>query len=46
MLPVASTCVIQEMIGHANTRQMMDTYYLVLPNMQQQGAKRIDEVFG
>jgi integrase len=27
--------VVQEMLGHANIRQTMDTYSHVLPNMRQ-----------
>jgi DNA-binding XRE family transcriptional regulator len=34
--------VVQEMLGHANIRQTMDTYSHVLPNMQQQAADRMD----
>jgi integrase len=38
--------VVQEMLGHANIRQTMDTYSHVLPNMQQQAAERMDEMLG
>jgi hypothetical protein len=34
------------MIGHANTRQTMDTYSHVLPNIQQQAAERMDTMLG
>jgi hypothetical protein len=36
----------QEMIGHANIRQTMDTYSHVLPNIQQQAAERMDTMLG
>ena len=45
-LEIASTGVIQEMLGHANIRQTMDTYSHVLPTMQQQAAERMDEMLG
>jgi integrase len=38
--------VVQEMLGHANIRQTMDTYSHVLPNIQQQAAERLDEMLG
>jgi integrase len=38
--------VVQEMLGHANIRQTMDTYSHVLPNMQQQAAERMDAMLG
>ena len=38
--------VVQEILGHANIRQTMDTYSHVLPNMQQQAAERMDEMLG
>jgi integrase len=38
--------VVQEMLGHANIRQTMDTYSHVLPNMQQQAAERMDQMLG
>ena len=38
--------VVQEMLGHANIRQTMDTYSHVLPNIQQQAAERMDEMLG
>ena len=34
--------VVQEMLGHADIRQTMDTYSHVLPNMQAQAAERMD----
>ena len=37
---------VQEMLGHANIRQTMDTYSHVLPNMQQQAAERMDAMLG
>jgi integrase len=37
--------VVQEMLGHANIRQTMDTYSHVLPSMQQ-AAARMDEMLG
>ncbi len=37
--------VVQEMLGHANISQTMDTYSHVLPNMQQ-AAERMDEMLG
>jgi integrase len=45
-LRIALTRVVQEMLGHANIRQTMDTYSHVLPNMQQQAAARMDEMLG
>jgi integrase len=45
-LEMASTEVFQEMLGHANIRQKMDTYSHVLPNIQQQAAERMDEMLG
>jgi integrase len=45
-LRIASTRLVQEMLGHANIRQTMDTYSHVLPNMQQQAAERIDAMLG
>ena len=36
----------QEIIGHANIRQTMDTYSHVLPNIQQQAAERMDAMLG
>jgi integrase len=45
-LEMASTEVVQEMFGHANIRQTMDTYSHVLPNIQQQAAERMDEMLG
>jgi integrase len=38
--------IVQEMLGHANIRQTMDTYSHVLPNMQVQAAERVDELLG
>jgi integrase len=38
--------VVQEMLGHANIRQTMDTYSHVLPNMQQQAAECMDAMLG
>jgi integrase len=38
--------VVQEMLGHANIRQTMDTYSHVLSNMQRQAAERMDEMLG
>ena len=38
--------VVQEMLGHANINQTMDTYSHVLPNIQQQAAERMDEMLG
>ncbi len=43
---VASPGVVQEILGHANIRQTMDTCSHVLPNMQQQAAERMDEMLG
>ena len=43
---VASIGVVQEMLGHSNIRQTMDTYFHVLANMQQQAAERMDEMLG
>jgi integrase len=37
--------VAQEMLGHANIRQMMDTYSHVLPNMQHSAVAAMEEVF-
>jgi integrase len=45
-LEMASREVVQEMLGHANIRQTMDTYSHVLPNMQQQAAERMDQMLG
>jgi site-specific recombinase XerD len=45
-LQVASTRVVQEMLGHANIRQTKDTYSHVLSNMQQQAAERMDAMLG
>jgi integrase len=45
-LEMASTEVFQEMLGHANIRQKMDTYSHVLPNIQQQAAERMDAMLG
>jgi integrase len=42
----ANPRVVQEILGHANIRQTMDTYSHVLPNMQQQAAERMDEMLG
>jgi integrase len=42
----ANPRVVQEILGHANKRQTMDTYSHVLPNMQQQAAERMDEMLG
>jgi integrase len=42
---MTSTRVVQEMLGHANIRQTMDTYSHVLPNMQQ-AAERMDAMLG
>ena len=36
----------QEIIGHANIRQKMDTYSHVLHNIQQQAAERMDSMQG
>jgi integrase len=46
LLWMTSTLVVQEMLGHANIRQTMDTYSHVLPNMQQQAAERMDAMLG
>ena len=48
ILPFAqvSAPIVQEMLGHANIRQTMDTYSHVLPNMQLQAAERMDEMLG
>ena len=46
LLLLTSTRVVQEMLGHANIRQTMDTYSHVLPNIQQQAAERMDEMLG
>jgi integrase len=45
LLWMTSTRVVQEMLGHANIRQTMDTYSHVLPNMQQ-AAERMDAMLG
>jgi hypothetical protein len=45
-LEMASTEVFQEMLGHAITRQKMDTYSHVLPNIQQEAAERMDAMLG
>jgi integrase len=46
LLWMTATQVVQEMLGHANIRQTMDTYSHVLPNMQQQAAERMDAMLG
>jgi integrase len=45
LLWMTSTRVVKEMLGHANIRQTMDTYFHVLPNMQQ-AADRMDQMLG
>jgi integrase len=37
--------VIQEMLGHANISETMDTYSHVLPDMQTDAMKRLDALF-
>ena len=37
--------VVQEMLGHANISQTMDTYSHVLPDMQEVAVAAMDEVF-
>lgn len=34
--------IVQEMLGHANISQTMDTYSHVLPNMQDQAAAAME----
>ena len=36
--------VVQEMLGHANTSQTLNTYSHVTPNMQSGAAERLDSV--
>jgi integrase len=36
--------VVQEMLGHANISQTLDTYSHVTPNMQSGAAERLDSV--
>jgi integrase len=36
--------VVQEMLGHANISQTLDTYSHVTPNMQSAAAERLDSV--
>lgn len=38
--------VVQEVLGHANIMQTMETYSHVLPKMQQQAAERMDAMLG
>jgi integrase len=38
--------VVQEVLGHSNIRQTMNTYSHLLPDMQQQAAERMDEMLG
>jgi integrase len=37
--------VVQEMLGHANISETMDTYSHVLPDMQTDAMKRLDALF-
>ena len=37
--------VVQEMLGHANISETMDTYSHVLPDMQSDAMKRLDALF-
>lgn len=37
--------VAAERLGHATTRQTLDTYSHVLPGMQEEATKRIEELF-
>jgi integrase len=37
--------IVQELLGHANISQTMDTYSHVLPNMQDQAASAMDDVY-
>jgi integrase len=34
--------IVQEMLGHANISQTMDTYSHVLPDMQEEAVNEID----
>ncbi|KAA0565315.1 site-specific integrase [Bacillus sp. CH30_1T] len=38
--------VISERLGHANIKITLDTYSHVLPTMQKEAVKKLDEVFG
>jgi integrase len=37
--------VVQELLGHANISQTMDTYSHVLPDMQERAASAMDDIF-
>ena len=37
--------IVQELLGHANISQTMDTYSHVLPDMQERAASAMDEIF-
>lgn len=37
--------IVQEMLGHANISQTMDTYSHVLPNMQEGAVAAMNAVF-
>jgi integrase len=37
--------VVQEMLGHANISVTLDTYSHVLPDMQEEAAAAMDDVF-
>lgn len=41
-----STKVVSERLGHSTTAITLDTYSHVLPNMQQEAAKKVDEALG
>jgi integrase len=37
--------IVQELLGHANISQTMDTYSHVLPDMQERAASAMDDIF-
>jgi len=37
--------VVQELLGHSSIAMTLDVYSHVLPSMQQEAAKRMDDVF-
>lgn len=41
-----SSKVVSERLGHSTIAITLDTYFHVLPNMQEEAAKKIDEALG
>jgi integrase len=37
--------IVQEMLGHASISLTLDTYSHVIPSMQRNAAKKMDELF-